>query len=108
MVMTQCSSNISPTRMARFMTLTLQEDDPEFAYMFDARSDNRSIVEQYFPQLPSTSTFQKRSERDLLHILVNNMFNSRLSMSPRNHRFIYSASGGNRLFFGFDLKVNIF
>lgn len=87
-----------------------KKDDPEFAYMFDARSDNRFIVEQYFPTVTFNLNISKEiGERLTASFFVNNMFNSRpLYESKKSPGSFTELLGGNRLFFGFDLKVNIF
>jgi hypothetical protein len=87
-----------------------KKDDPEFAYMFDARSETRFIVEQYFPTVTFNLNISKEiGDRLTASFFVNNMFNSRpLYESKRTPGSFTELLSGNKLFFGFDLKVNIF
>ncbi|MFA5325241.1 MAG: TonB-dependent receptor [Bacteroidales bacterium] len=85
------------------------KDDPEFAYMFDAVSDTRFIVEQYFP----TVTFNLNISKEIGEFLTasffaNNMLNNRpLYESKANPGSFTELLTDNKLFFGFDLKINI-
>lgn len=83
------------------------KSDPEFAYMFSARSDTRFIAESYFP----TVTFNFNLSKEIGDILtasffVNNMFNSRPLYESKKSPGSFSELS-SPIFFGFDLKVNI-
>jgi hypothetical protein len=78
--------------------------------MFDARSENRFIVEQYFPTITFNLNISKEiGNRLTASFFVNNMFNSRpLYESKKSPGSFTELLSDNKLFFGFDLKVNIF
>ncbi|MDD2594481.1 MAG: TonB-dependent receptor [Bacteroidales bacterium] len=86
-----------------------KKDDPEFAYMFDSVSENRFIVEQYFPTVTFNLNISKEiGDRLTASFFANNMFNNRpLYESKANPGSFTELLEDNRLFFGFDLKINI-
>ncbi|MCF0167476.1 MAG: TonB-dependent receptor [Bacteroidales bacterium] len=85
------------------------KDDPEFKYMFDALNDKRFIVEKTMP----TVVFNLNVSKEIGDILTasffaNNLLNNRpLYESKKNPGSFTELLGDHRLFFGFDLKINI-
>lgn len=83
------------------------KDDPEFAYMFSSVSDTRFLKELY----PPLVTFNLNLSKEIGDVLtasfyVNNMFNSRPLYESVKSPGSFTELG-NKIFFGFDLKVNI-
>ncbi|MDD2293540.1 MAG: TonB-dependent receptor [Bacteroidales bacterium] len=86
-----------------------KKNDPEFAYMFDAVSENRFIVEEYFPTVTFNLNISKEiGDKLTASFFANNMFNNRpLYESKANPGSFTELLSDNKLFFGFDLKINI-
>lgn len=82
------------------------KDDPEFSYLFPTLSDNRFIVEQYFPTIFFNLNVSKEIGKNFTaSFYVNNLFNQR-------PLYKFKSSGrmtelGIPMFFGFEFKVKI-
>lgn len=84
-----------------------KKDDPEFAYLFDVKNDNRFTVETYFP----TAIFNIMISKEIGNFLtasfyVNNLLNSRPLYESKAYPGSFTELG-IPTFFGFDLKINI-
>ena len=82
------------------------KDDPEFSYLFPTLTENRFVVEQYFPTVLFNLNVSKEiSDTFTASFYVNNLFNQRPLYKNK-------ASGsmtelGIPMFFGFEFKVKI-
>lgn len=83
------------------------KDDPEFASLFETKSDRRFIKEKYDPYVIFNLNVSKEIGDFLTaSFFANNIFNTR----PLYERKMYPGSYyelGMPTFFGFDLKINI-
>lgn len=85
------------------------KEDPKFKYMFSAHNENRFIVEKTIP----TIVFNLNVSKEIGDIMTasffaNNILNNRpLYESKKDPGSFTELLGDHKLFFGFDLKINI-
>lgn len=84
-----------------------KKDDPEFAYLFDTKSDRRFIAETHMPYVIFNINVSKELGDFLTaSFFANNVFNSRPLYESKKYPGSFTELG-IPTFFGFDLKINI-